>query len=72
MSLEELDPLEDRPVISALVYGYEEGMPSVGFWNLVRDELGEEVPELADGRIKFWKQELERAYDYYGAKSTDS
>ena len=68
VSLEELDPVEDRPVISALVYGYEEGMPTGGFWNLLRDELGSDVPELESGRRKFWKDELNRACEYYGSK----
>src|SRR5687768_5699720 len=32
VSLDELDKVEDRPVLSALVIGQQEGMPSGGFW----------------------------------------
>jgi hypothetical protein len=70
VSMEELDPVEDRPVMSALVYGYEEGMPSGGFWSLLRDELCVDVPELETERRKFWKRELDWACSYYGGKST--
>ena len=37
VSLEELDRTEDRPLLSALVIGQEEGMPSGGFWSLLAE-----------------------------------
>jgi hypothetical protein len=39
VSLDELDADEDRPVMSALVYGTDENMPSYGSWSFLA-ELG--------------------------------
>ena len=65
VSIDELSEDEDRPVISALVYGKDEGMPSYGFWNFLA-ELGVSVGTSEAHRLKFWKRELDRCFASYG------
>lgn len=65
VSIDELSEDEDRPVISALVYAKDEGMPSYGFWNFLA-ELGVSVGTSEDHRLKFWKRELDRCFASYG------
>jgi hypothetical protein len=66
VSLEELDQNEDRPVLSSLVTGQDEGMPSGGFWTFVADELGIDVPATDLARLDFWVGEFKAACRYYG------
>ncbi len=68
VSLEELVRDEDRPVLSALVIGQEEGMPSSGFWALLRDDLGIEVPATDLGRLDLWVAEFEAACRFYAGR----
>jgi hypothetical protein len=65
-SLEELDRTDDRPVLSAIVVGQEEGMPSAGFWTLLEDELGIPVPRSDLDRLTWWAREFEAACAFYG------
>lgn len=65
VSIEELDIEEDRPVLSALVYGIEWGMPSGGFWEFL-DELGVQVQRTDDARRRFWNEEVKRCVAYFG------
>jgi len=65
VSIDELSVDEDRPVISALVYGKDEGMPSYGFWNFLTD-LGISVGPTEDQRLTFWQRELARCFETYG------
>lgn len=66
VSMNELTEDEDRPVISALVYGKEEGMPSYGFWTFLA-ELGLAVGDSEEQRMKFWTKELKRCFETYGS-----
>lgn len=68
VSLEELDRTEDRPVLSALVIGQEEGMPSHGFWNFLDEELGLPVPASSVARVTFWAEEFKAACRFYGRR----
>jgi hypothetical protein len=65
----ELDLEEDRPVISALVRGMDDNMPSQGFWKLL-DELNVRVGTSADQRLEFWLKELNRCFEIYGKART--
>lgn len=65
ISMEALDPREDRPLLSALVVSREEGMPSGGFWSLL-PEVGIEVPATPMGKLEWWLREFERACLYFG------
>jgi len=67
VSMEELTEGEDRPVISALVYGKAENMPSYGFWNFIADDLGIFVGASEAQRTAFWNRELQRCYQTYGS-----
>jgi hypothetical protein len=69
VSMEELDRLEDRPLLSALVVGHEEGMPTGGFWTLL-GELGLEIPSTDMGKLEFWAKEFDKALRYYGSRQT--
>lgn len=64
VTLEELDPLEDRPLISALVIGKDENMPSSGFWSLC-SELGIPVSD----RQEFWLKEAMACCQFYGRRA---
>lgn len=67
LSLEELSREEDRPLLSALVIGKDEGMPSHGYWEFLKD-LGEPVP-IGDGnRTEAWYREFARACSYFAAR----
>jgi hypothetical protein len=70
VSMEELDSQEDRPLLSALVIGHEDGMPSGGFWTLLT-ELGIESPQTDVERVAFWSREFKAACDYYGSRGLD-
>ena len=63
--LDQLDPLEDRPIISALVVSKEANLPSAGFWKLCSD-LGVYVPDSDESRVQFWLQEIARCWEWYG------
>lgn len=65
-SLDELDVDDDRPVISALVYGAEDNLPSHGFWSFL-DELGVSVAPTEDARLTFWSREVDRCHKVYGS-----
>lgn len=67
VALEELGRTEDRPLLSALVIGQEEGMPSHGFWTFLSD-LGVEPPRDELGRLSYWQAEFVRARDHYRAQ----
>jgi hypothetical protein len=64
VSLEELDPVEDRPVISSVVIASGKNEPSHGYWSFVEKDLGIRVP--AAGREAFWLKELARCFEAYG------
>lgn len=64
VSLEELDPTEDRPVISSVVIASGRNEPSHGYWAFLGDDLGIRVP--AAGREAFWLKELVRCFEFYG------
>jgi hypothetical protein len=68
ISMEELDRIEDRPIISALVIGKENGMPSGGFWSLLT-ELGMESPSTELDRMAFWAKEFKAACQYFGSRT---
>ncbi len=68
VSLDELDRIEDRPVLSALVVSSEEGMPSEGFWRFVDRTLGIEVGSSTNARLDFWVAEFKRTCDFYGCQ----
>lgn len=68
-SIDELSRTEDRPVISALVIGADEGMPSGGFWTFVREELGLPVGTTDEDRLRFWVAEFKSACAFYGNQS---
>jgi hypothetical protein len=63
VSLEELDPTEDRPVISSVVASGKY-KPSHGYWAFVEEDLGIRVP--AAGREAFWLEEMDRCFEVYG------
>lgn len=67
VSLAELDRLEDRPLISALVIEKDRNMPSHGFWNLC-EELGLGIGPTAPmaAREAFWLLEVRRCFEAYG------
>jgi hypothetical protein len=69
MSIAEHSPIEDRPVISALVIGADEGMPSGGFWIFVREELGLPVGTADEDKLRFWVAEFKSACAFYGNQS---
>src|SRR4051812_1052843 len=60
VSLEELDRVEDRPLLSSLVIGKDEGMPSMGYWTFRRD-LGVQSPISDLERLELWTKEFEAA-----------
>ncbi len=66
VTMDELDRVEDRPILSALAVSQEEQMPSSGFWSLVRDVLGLPVGPTEDARLEFWVREFKAACEYYG------
>jgi len=69
VSLAELAPDEDRPLLSALVVlkeGESLGLPSFGFWKFCR-ELNLNVGNSDDGRYEFWVNEFQRCVAHYGA-----
>ena len=70
VSMEELDRSEDRPLLSALVVGQEDGMPSGGFWTLLT-ELGIESPSTELERVEYWSKEFKAACKYYGSQRPD-
>jgi hypothetical protein len=69
VSLEELDRVADRPVLSALVIGAAEGMPSTGFWKFLEDDLKIAVPSDEKGRLEFWVREFRACCRVYGGRS---
>jgi hypothetical protein len=69
VSLEELDPDEDRPLLSAMVIGRETNMPSGGFWALLQ-ELGVKVGPSWEQRQEFWLRELRRCAETYSTSSS--
>jgi hypothetical protein len=69
VSFDELDLVEDHPLLSALVISKEENMPSGGFWSFLA-ELGVSVGPSPDQRMVFWLKELNRCFDFYGSRPT--
>jgi hypothetical protein len=70
LSLDELVRNEDRPVLSSLVIGKLEGMPSGGYWTFIREELGISVPKDDLAMLEFWQAEFKAACSYYGPKAS--
>ena len=66
VSLEELDPEEDRPLLSAMVIDKMDNMPSGGFWALC-EELEIPVGKSRDARERFWLTEVAACHATYGA-----
>lgn len=64
VSLEELDPAEDRPVISSVVIASRKNEPSHGYWAFLEEDLGIRVP--VPRREAFWLKELTRCFETYG------
>jgi hypothetical protein len=64
VSLEELDPAEDRPVISSVVIASAKNEPSHGYWTFLEEDLGIRVP--VPRRETFWLKELARCFETYG------
>jgi hypothetical protein len=69
--MKELDPVEDRPLISALVVSKEENMPTGGFWGLL-EGLGVAVGSSWPDRQAFWIAELKRCFEVYGQSGRPS
>ena len=67
VSLEELDRVEERPIISALVIDKSSNMPSHGFWDLC-EQLGIHIPPSTTARERFWLQELDACFECYGSR----
>jgi hypothetical protein len=65
VAVEELDELEDRPLLSALVFGQESNRPGQGYWDLMT-ELGVAVPDSDDAQDRLWWAELDRVYATFG------
>lgn len=72
VSVEELVRDEDRPVLSALVIGQDEGMPTAGFWKFLRDNLHESVPMSDLDRVAYWAKEFKAACQFYGGRTSPS
>lgn len=72
VSLEELVRTEDRPVLSSLVIGQEEGMPTGGYWTFLRDELAADVPASDLARLELWYTEWKAACAYYGRRAREA
>lgn len=68
LSLEELSRDEDRPLLSSLVVGKLEGVPTQGYWQFLRD-LGEPVPVGEVNKVAAWSQEFRRACGFYAPKA---
>lgn len=69
LSLEELSRDEDRPLLSSLVVGKLEGVPTEGYWQFLRD-LGEPVPVGEVNKVAAWSEEFRRACAFYAPKAT--
>jgi hypothetical protein len=69
VSMDELDQIDDRPVLSALVVGQDEGMPTGGYWKFLKEELGVPVPTSELDRLAVWAGEFEAACRLYGARA---
>jgi len=67
VSIDELSPSEDRPVLSALVIGKEEGMPTKGFWSFL-DQIKVNVGTSQLSRLEFWSNEVKRCFEVFGAR----
>jgi hypothetical protein len=65
VSLAEIDPVVDRPLLSALAISKADNMPSSGFWSLL-EELGVLTGTSYSDREKFWNSELKRCFAVYG------
>ncbi len=52
-----------RPMLSAVAVNVQ-GVPGLGFYALARD-LGKEFEDSQDGRLKFWKSELQDVYEVW-------
>lgn len=68
LSLEELSRDEDRPLLSSLVVGKSERVPTGGYWQFLSD-LGEPVPVGEVNRVVAWSKEFEWACKYFGSKA---
>ena len=65
VAIEELDRVEERPIISALVIDKQANMPSRGSWDPC-EQLDVGIAPTTTAREKFWLTELEACFDYYG------
>ncbi len=70
LSIQELNRVDDIPLLSALVVGRDAGMPSGGYWEMHRD-LGLEVPATDIGKLELWTKEFEAAIRYFGSRQPD-
>lgn len=66
VSIEELSPLDDRPLLSSLVINLEANASVGGFWTLAEELYG---PIAAPLREEFWVKESKAAIAYYGPRS---
>ena len=69
VSMAELDLNEDRPLLSAMVYGKEANRPVGGFWTLL-DELGVKVPPSNTARTDYWIRQVSECKRVYGPKAS--
>lgn len=65
VSLTELTRNEDRPVLSSIVVGGAEKVPTRGYWTFVRNELGIAVPRSDMGQLEHWQAEFAAACAFY-------
>lgn len=64
VSLEELDRIEDRPVLSSVVFG-SKNRPSNGYWAFLEEDLKIKVP-LAR-RDDFWYGQMKLCFEFYSS-----
>lgn len=58
-----------RPMLSAVAVNVQ-GEPGPGFYALARD-LGREFDDSREGRLKFWKAELQKVYEVWKINLAD-
>ena len=71
VSMAELDVTEDRPLLSAMVYGKEANGPVGGFWTMLKDDLGVKVPASGTARTDYWLREIAKCTLFFGPRSSE-
>ena len=66
VAMEELQPDEDRPVISALAVG-SDNKPGTGFWDLCSG-LGLSIGGSEAARYEFWVKEMNASIAFYSRR----